>query len=300
MGGGRREFLPSHVIDQEGSPGLRGDNRNLIEEWEASKETQGVSHAYVWNREQLMSHMSSPPEYLLGLFENGHLRYHLEANKTTEPTLAELTEIAIKSLSRNEKGFFLFVESGRIDHGHHDNYVHLALDETIQMSDAVKVATDLLSEEDSLIVVTADHAHVMSFNGYTKRGTDILGVSDSKDMNGMPYMTLSYANGPGARKQVNGVRVNITAESNFESLRWRSHADVPLVEETHGGDDVGVFSRGPHHDIFTGVYEQSQLPHLMMYAGCFGPGKHACSAGPQIHVSIYLLALLMILSLIHI
>ncbi|KAL0852539.1 hypothetical protein ABMA27_017012 [Loxostege sticticalis] len=278
LGGGRREFLPVGVLDQEGSPGLRTDNRNLINEWLANKESQGVSHAFVWNREQLMSHASSPPDYLLGLFENNHLQYHLEANKTTEPTLAELTEIAIKSLKRNEKGFFLFVESGRIDHAHHDNYVHLALDETIQMSEAVRVATELLSEDDSLIVVTADHAHVMAFNGYTERGGDILGVSDDLDEDGVPYMTLSYANGPGARKQVNGVRVNVTAEPNFE--------------ETHGGDDVGVFARGPHHDMFSGVYEQSQLPHLMAYAGCFGPGKHACSAGPAIHAPILLLVVL--------
>ncbi|KAL0822115.1 hypothetical protein ABMA28_005479 [Loxostege sticticalis] len=258
LGGGRKEFLPIDEYDEEGFPGGRGDNRNLIKEWQANKQSEGVSHAYVWNKQQLMNFSSSPPKYLLGLFKNSHMHFHLEANQTTEPTLAEMTEIAIKSLSRNKQGFFLFVEGGRIDHAHHDNYVHLALDETIELSNAVEVAKKLLSEEDSLIVVTADHAHVMTFNGYMERGGDILGVSDNKDKDGIPYMTLSYSNGRGARRQLNGVRVN---------------------SETHGGDDVGVFARGPHHDMFSGVYEQSQLPHLMAYAGCIGPGLHACGNG---------------------
>lgn len=59
-----------------------------------------------------------------------------------------------------------------------------------------------------------------------------------------------------------------------------THAEVPLDSETHGGDDVGVFARGPQHGMFSGLYEQSQLPHLMAYAACLGPGAHApaCAA----------------------
>lgn len=144
------------------------------------------------------------------------MQFHMEANKTTEPTLSEMTEIAIRSLSRNEKGFFLFVEGGRIDDAHHGNLVHMALDETIEMSHAVARAAELVSQEDSLIVVTADHAHVMAFNGYTPRGSDILGTSGIlTDLNGIPYMTLSYTNGPGARPHQDGVRVNITDDPNF-------------------------------------------------------------------------------------
>lgn len=139
----------------------------------------------------------------------------MEADKSTEPTLAELTELAIRSLNRNEKGFFLFVESGRIDHAHHANYAELSLDETIAMDLAVKRAVELLGDEDTLIVVTADHAHVMSINGYTKRGGDILGPSDQVGDDSVPYQTLSYTNGPGARPHVNNERADVTKESNY-------------------------------------------------------------------------------------
>lgn len=48
------------------------------------------------------------PEYLLGLFNNDHMAYHLDAEN--EPTLEEMVEVAIKMLSRSSNGYFLFVE----------------------------------------------------------------------------------------------------------------------------------------------------------------------------------------------
>lgn len=48
------------------------------------------------------------PEYILGLFQDDHMDYHLKANN--QPTLEEMVEVAIKMLSRNKNGYFLFVE----------------------------------------------------------------------------------------------------------------------------------------------------------------------------------------------
>ncbi|KPI99720.1 Membrane-bound alkaline phosphatase [Papilio xuthus] len=295
LGGGRREFIPTSSIDEEGTPGRRTDGRNLIEEWQIDKISRNVTYQYVWNRSQLASAARNIPDYLLGLFEGSHLQYNMQADAASEPTLSELTEVAIRSLSRNEKGFFLFVEGGRIDHAHHANRPQLALDETLEMSAAVARAAELLSDDDSLIVVTADHAHVMTLNGYSPRGTDILGPSNDRDEAGVPYMTLSYSNGPGFRSHHNVTRPDVTTESNFRALSWRSHVDVPLASETHGGEDVAVFARGPQHAMFAGLYEQSQLPHLMAYAACIGPGLHACSAAALCSISMPLLTITFLL-----
>lgn len=172
-----------------------------------------MSHRYLWNRAQLLEAAADLPEYMLGLFESSHMQYHAEADPATEPTLADMTEAAIRSLSRNENGFFLFVEGGRIDHAHHDNLARLALDETIELSAAVQRAAELLSPQDSLLVVTSDHAHVMAFNGYSQRGADVLGPSDDVGADGVPYMTLSYTNGPGYRPHgAEGVREDLTLQ----------------------------------------------------------------------------------------
>jgi alkaline phosphatase len=68
---------------------------------------------------------------------------------------------------------------------------------------AIRTALDLTDREDTLIVVTADHSHTMTINGYPKRDNPLLGlVVDVEDeltlgLDGKPYTTLSYANGPG-------------------------------------------------------------------------------------------------------
>lgn len=46
----------------------------------------------------------------LGLFEPKDCRYELDRNPKMDPSLTEMTEKAIQILSKNPKGFFLFVE----------------------------------------------------------------------------------------------------------------------------------------------------------------------------------------------
>ncbi len=68
-----------------------------------------------------------------------------------------------------------FISGARIDNGHHANWAYKALDETMLMSDAVQKALDMTNSDDTLIVVTADHSHVFSINGYPVINNDILG-----------------------------------------------------------------------------------------------------------------------------
>lgn len=45
-----------------------------------------------------------------GLFEPKDMKYELNRNTSTDPSIVEMTEKAIRILRRNPKGFFLFVE----------------------------------------------------------------------------------------------------------------------------------------------------------------------------------------------
>lgn len=122
LGGGRRWFYPEGLKDLKGVEGRRKDGLNLIEEWKKDKAGKNASYSYVINRRELL-HLEKPLDYLLGLFSPNHMDYHLEA-LAEDPTLAEMTEEAIKHLRSSPEGYFLFVEGGRIDHGHHDNMVN--------------------------------------------------------------------------------------------------------------------------------------------------------------------------------
>ncbi|XP_068083960.1 membrane-bound alkaline phosphatase-like [Anabrus simplex] len=277
LGGGREAFTPTGKVDEEGSSGKRLDGKNLIEVWKKEKKSSGVRGQYIWNREQLLSLNYTNVDYLLGLFEASHMKYHLEANNKTEPTLSEMTEAAIKLLSKKEKGFALFVEGARIDHGHHSTTAKRALDEAVEMAKAVKKAVELTSSKDTLIVVTADHAHTMSYSGYPTRGNDILGLVGVSDVDNLTYSTLSYANGPGFKAPDSGCKRHDLSKDNMTSQTYEFPALAPMVAETHGGDDVAVFATGPWAHLLTGLYEQNFIPHMMAYASCIGSGLTACS-----------------------
>ncbi|XP_039453829.1 alkaline phosphatase-like [Culex pipiens pallens] len=276
MGGGRRYFLPRDVNDGEGARGYREDGKNLVEEWLETHKAMGESE-FVWNREQLLAVDPKKTDYLLGLFEASHMKFNLVVEEQNaqdmEPTLAEMVEAAVKVLQESEEGFVLFVEGGLIDLAHHDTTARLALDETAEYSKAIEHARKLTSEDDTLIVVSSDHSHTMTYNGYPTRGNDILGIGDVSDWDRLPYTTLSYANGPGYGVTYNVANVAERLDiSGYDFTRYNQRylATVPLGSETHGGEDVNVYASGPFAHLFVGNYEQSALPHLMAYAGNFG------------------------------
>ncbi len=250
----------------------------------------------MWTRGQLEAAQNAPA--LLGLFEPDHMQFDHDRDRSAngDPSLAEMTKAAIRTLSQDKNGYVLMVEGGRIDHAHHAGNAYRALDETIALSQAVQAAADATSAEDTLIIVTADHSHTLNFVGYPQRGNPILGKvrgtsgEDANtgdlalDGNGQPYATLSYANGPGytgaSNQQPAGIKTFPHAPSNFEPANGRpdlTHVDtespdfmqealVPTKAETHGGDDVGIWARGPGSNAFRGSLEENVIYHVIVQA----------------------------------
>ena len=254
--------------------------RNLVDEW------QGLypKGDYVIDQAGFDAVDADSSENLFGLFNESEMRY--EADRVNdlagEPSLTEMTTKAIDILDNNEQGFFLMVEAGRIDHGHHANSAFAALSDTVELSLAVQAALDATSRDDTLIIVTADHSHVFTMAGYPKRGNPILGkVVDvgtdepALDDDGLPYTTLGYANGLGFRdlgdetnadmayysKSVAG-RQDLTA-IDTEAQGFHQEVLVPLEGETHGGEDVAIYAIGPGAHLVTGSHEQSIVFHVM-------------------------------------
>lgn len=211
LGGGSKYFVNA-TETIHGISGVRTDGKNLINEWKNAKSNRN----FVANRDEMMA--ADNNKELFGLFHSDHLPYFLETVEKNEqsvyPTLSEMTAKAIDVLSQDDNGYFLLVEGGRIDHAHHDTLSRLALGETVELSKAVQTALDKVDLDETLIVVTADHSHTMSIAGYAvsklmdfllnycnnyfikARGNDIFGIGGTAD-DGLPYLTLSYANGPG-------------------------------------------------------------------------------------------------------
>jgi alkaline phosphatase len=73
-------------------------------------------------------------------------------------TLSQITRAAINTLD-NPKGFFAMIEGGQIDWAAHSNDGAAVIHETIDLSEAVKIAVDFYNQhpDETLILVTADH-----------------------------------------------------------------------------------------------------------------------------------------------
>ena len=228
--GGRAEFYGGQFDDNR----LAGQD-DLIQDWLDAD----TGRAYVTTRDELTR--VQPGQQVLGIFSRSHMTYVAERDpETTEPTLAQMTAAAIDQLAGAEDGFFLMVEGSRIDHGHHDGKP-----------------------------------------GYPVRGNPILGLvvendvtgepapAAAVDVNGTPYTTLGYANGPGAAAGQPRAAPDVGSRIVYQSL-------VPVVHpridgsldygETHGGEDVALYGIGAGSDRVGGVIEQNVVFDIMTQA----------------------------------
>lgn len=62
---------------------------------------------------------------------------------------------------------------------------------------------------------------------------------------------------------------------------YMQQAAVPLVVETHAGEDVAIYAKGPMAHLFHGVKEQNYVAHVMAYAACLEPYTNC----PHTHTS---------------
>lgn len=288
LGGGREYFRPETLADPEdaGKFGKRKDGRDLTVEWTGK---YGAQSAFIWNKKQFDAVNPKKTSHLLGLFERSMMEYEADRLSDTagEPSLADMTKKAIKVLQKNDKGFYLHVEGGRIDHGHHAGNAYRALTDTIAMADAVKAAIETLKSigelDETLIIVSADHSHVFTIGGYPQRGNNILGkviqageTSYALAYDNAPYTTLTYGNGQGYYKGVPGDVIYDTTLYSPHAGRFEDMTDVdtanadfhqetavPLTAETHAGEDVAIYAMGPGSHLFQGTLEQNVIFHVM-------------------------------------
>lgn len=265
LGGGLRHFLPSTETG-----GRRTDGRHLVNEMKTA------GYTYVTNVGELTAATSATPK-LLGLFTSSDMNYELDRNPQVEPSLSEMTGKAIDILSTRDKGFFLMVEGGRIDHALHASNAKRALTDGIAFDNAIKLALEKMEAVDpglknTLVVVTADHDHTLVINGYaerTNKTTDthagILGLVKSyangpskgqptTDINGNPYTILAFGNGP--NRPTTRIALDETTTSGKDYLQ---EAVIQLDSETHGGGDVFLGAKGLGAENFHGVIDNTEV-----------------------------------------
>jgi len=164
MGGGRKWFAPDssagsgeetvihtasgEVIKVKQTPG----QENLL------VKAQGQGYTIVIDKNGLVN-IPTDAKAVLGLFAPTQMDFDAERKAdSTEPSMEQMMAAALKFLSKNKNGFFLFFESSNSDSADHAGNEQRLVHELMAAEKAVQAAIDFQKQnQDTLIIVTSDH-----------------------------------------------------------------------------------------------------------------------------------------------
>lgn len=304
FGGGSPNFLPKSIAGSK-----RADDVNYIERFKSA------GYAFVTNAADMKVAASRNEKKMLGLFNTGNVdgAYDLKFKKGTtdrfpdQPDLVAQTQAALTVLSRNQNGFVLMVESGRIDKYSHSLDWERSVYDTIMLDNAVKVAMDFAGKRnDTLIIVVPDHAHAMSIAGTfddtlpgttprEKLGTydkakfpayvpDAQGYPERVDLpqrlavlygtfpdhcfSGKPYVDGEFVPAvPGPEK---GTYVANEKYCVPGAVKVTGNIPNTAPQGVHTGDDVILVATGPGADAFKGRIDNTRVFRIMAEALALG------------------------------
>lgn len=295
MGGGAQFFLP---LQTPGSK--RKDDRNLIQEF------KDKGYQFAGTKTELNALNGDQP--ILGLFTMNHMNVYMDREFlpknskvlkgfTDQPGLLDMTKKAVSVLEKNPNGFFLMSEGGSIDKQLHTMDWQRSTYDTIEFDQTIEWAQDYAKKhnDDTLIIVVADHAHGISISGTYKEENGKTGreavrvygdakwptfVDENHDGypdNPDPDVTLAvqYANAPDHYENYRfqpepTVPATTDAKGNVIANPKRAPKGARLVQgdlptttgetsECHSADDVVLMAQGPGSEYFHGVMDNTEV-----------------------------------------
>jgi alkaline phosphatase len=149
FGGGKQYLLPA------AQGGKRQDGEDLI------RVLRDRGTVFIETRDELLK-LPSRTKKVWGLFAADAMAYEFDRPRQFpgQPSLAEMTRKAIEILSRNPKGFFLFVEGSKVDWASHANDPIGVISDVLAFDQAVGVALDFAQKNRRTLVLSfSDHGN---------------------------------------------------------------------------------------------------------------------------------------------
>ena len=161
MAGGERYLLPEGIEGRHGAGERVIDGKNLIERAEE------LGYTIVYTRDELMAIDPAQTDKLLGVFAHSHTFNDQEAERNIidgvptywdyAPTIAEMTDVALQILSRDEDGFFAVIEEEGTDNIANNMNAAGTLEALRRADEAVGVINTFLEgRDDTMLIMAAD------------------------------------------------------------------------------------------------------------------------------------------------
>lgn len=245
---------------------------------------KGNKYDIVQTREEMLN---SKSDKIWGSFAPSALAYDFdrETLNPEQPTLAEMTEKAIDTLSKDEDGFFLMVEGSKIDWAAHANDTIGMLSDFLSFDDAVAEAVEFAEKDgNTLVIAVTDHGNsgITIGNQNTTSGYDRMDITQyinplkeakltvegaisllKEDrsnltevaalygLNNLTTEELAALNATTTNNEISAVMVRLLAE----------RANIGYTTGGHTGDDVFLYSFGPSK--VTGLVDNTDLAQAM-------------------------------------
>lgn len=259
FGGARSYFLPD---------GRENDSANLV------AEAKRNGYNYVTTASELDSLDSAPA---LGLFsESDHLSYTLDRqdnDDSTQPGLGAMAETAIELLEARggRKGFFLLVESGRIDHASHSNYPVVA-HEQLEADDVIGRLLDYAEDShgETSVITTADHETgglSLGTGGPYDVNFDVLDGMNASTATVVPQIEEAESREEVASIMAEQMGVELL-DTELDELRAYNTPVAEILNERirigwtstgHTAENVPTFATGPNAEFFDGTVDNTDI-----------------------------------------
>jgi len=273
--GGGDSLLSSKALSEDGKTKYRKDGIDLKEE------LKSMGYDYITNKNELISTKSSK---LWGMFAPQAMSPDIDRGRLTpnQPTLEEMTNKAIETLSKDKDGFFLMVEGSQIDWAGHANDPTQIVSEIVAYDKAVKSALDFAKKDGNTVVISAsDHSTGGGTLGMVGLGEDI-----NKSYSSVTFedtvMKLTKAKASSSLigsdlndKDENTIKVAVKKYFSFEDLTKEEIAEIQAGKLTsiiskrigiawttnnHTAGDVGLYSYAPAGiERLTGVVDNTDV-----------------------------------------
>lgn len=273
MGGGKCYFTP-----QSEEESCREDSRNLI------TEAKNSGWSYVDTKEDLNElnpkDISLP---FLGLFSQSHIPYVIDQDPKKDVNVDEQTKFSLNALAEatkdSEKGFFIMIESGRIDHCGHDNDPACHTNELLDYDNAFNTAKQFVDETDTdtILVSIADHGTggiASAYNDDASWYPEVLVNKTHSSEYFLDEVTIFNETNPDNETLANYITDYVEKSLNIEDMTDEELSKI-MGEVLIGGDVIHAMSAltstrsaigwttGGHSNCDVNVFAYSNSKHLM-------------------------------------
>ncbi|MFM9000715.1 MAG: alkaline phosphatase [Opitutia bacterium] len=254
-----------------------------------------AGYAHLASRKDLLAWKGDSPA--LGLFSKSHVPFEVDrlndpAVAAQTPTLAEMTEAALRRLSAGPDGFFLMVEGARIDHACHGNDPVGAILDQVAFDAAIATVLKFVeSSPDTLVIITADHGtggmqlngmgsedfagKAPAYQGTTEAFRRLMKFNRSQEVLGRLTKGLDPKKFLAAAQAATGLEFPSADAAKVVSLKGLNevlpkYVGVSWTSKNHTADPVEFAAYGPGASLFQPFQRNDEVHARVLRAAGIG------------------------------